>query len=167
MYLIGKDRGPNRFFNTKFRRRFRRRREKKDFVTAGFVDFTFTAFSDCASFFDQCTQKSEDEALRGLCVVPLFAVEGVPIVVHLYNPFVADEDIRVFLAWYCITVSEGEKIRGRFGIWNGKHRFLANLWVDPAVPGGTATPSGKLFHRPSPQFSITRASPSTAEDVER
>lgn len=166
MYLIGKDRGPNRFFNTKFRRRFRRRREKKDFVTAGFVDFTFTAFSDCASFFDQCTQKSEDEALRGLCVVPLFAVKEVPIVVHLYNPFVADEDIRVFLAWYCITVSEGEKVRGWFGIWNGKHRFLAKLWVDPAVPGGLLHPPGSFSIGPHRSYLHYPASPSTAEDVE-
>ncbi|KAK3567289.1 hypothetical protein QTP86_016304, partial [Hemibagrus guttatus] len=103
----------------------------QDFTSAGFLDVTFSAFSDCSSFFDQCSRLPEEESLRGLRLVPLFAMDEVPVTVHLYNPFVADEDIRAFLGRYCSSVAAGERIRGRFGIWNGKRRFLARLKVDP------------------------------------
>ncbi|TTZ20719.1 hypothetical protein Baya_16552 [Bagarius yarrelli] len=42
-------------------------------------------------FFDQCSRQPEEELLRGLRLVPLYAMREIPIVVHIYNPFVADE----------------------------------------------------------------------------
>ncbi|KAK3566631.1 hypothetical protein QTP86_001690 [Hemibagrus guttatus] len=116
----------------------------QDFTSAGFLDVTFSAFSDCSSFFDQCSRLPEEESLRGLRLVPLFAMDEVPVTVHLYNPFVADEDIRAFLGRYCSSVAAGERIRGRFGIWNGKRRFLARLKVDPSSPGGLLHPPGSF-----------------------
>ncbi|KAK3545367.1 hypothetical protein QTP70_005979 [Hemibagrus guttatus] len=116
----------------------------QDFTSAGFLDVTFSAFSDCSSFFDQCSRLPEEESLWGLRLVPLFAMDEVPVTVHLYNPFVADEDIRAFLGRYCSAVAAGERIRGRFGIWNGKRRFLARLKVDPSSPGGLLHPPGSF-----------------------
>lgn len=118
----------------------------QDFAGTGFLDITFAAFSDCSAFFDQCSRQSEEEVILGLRLVPLFAMDEVPLIVHMYNPFVTDEDIRAFLSRYCSSVSAGEKIRGRFGVWNGKRRFRVKLKVDPAAPGG-------LLHRPG-SFSI-------------
>ncbi|KAK3545191.1 hypothetical protein QTP70_001790 [Hemibagrus guttatus] len=69
-------------------------------------------------------------------------MDEVPITVHFYNPFVADEDIRIFLRRFCSSVSSGERVQGRFGIWNGKRRFLAKLRVDPSAPGGLLHPPG-------------------------
>ncbi|KAK3515977.1 hypothetical protein QTP86_004269 [Hemibagrus guttatus] len=114
----------------------------QDFTATGFMDVTFTAFADCSAFFDLCSRSPGEEVLRGLRLVPLFAMDEVPITVHLYNPFVADEDIRIFLQRFCSSVSSGERVRGRFGIWNGKRRFLAKLRVDPSAPGGLLHPPG-------------------------
>ncbi|KAK3566663.1 hypothetical protein QTP86_002377 [Hemibagrus guttatus] len=116
----------------------------QDFTSAGFLDVTFSAFSDCSFFFDQCSRLPEEESLRGLRLVPLFAMDEVPVTVHLYNPFVADEDIRAFLGRYCSSVAAGERIRGRFDIWNGKRRFLPRLKVDPSSPGGLLHPPGSF-----------------------
>ncbi|KAK3545197.1 hypothetical protein QTP70_001834 [Hemibagrus guttatus] len=118
----------------------------QDFNADGFLDVTFTAFADCSTFFDLCSRSPGEEVLRGLRLVPLFVMDEVPITVHLYNPFVTDEDIRIFLGQFCSSVSSGERVRGRFGIWNGKRRFLVKLRVDPSAPGG-------LLHLPG-GFSI-------------
>ncbi|KAK3545149.1 hypothetical protein QTP70_001571 [Hemibagrus guttatus] len=114
----------------------------QDFTATGFMDVIFTAFADCSAFFDLCSRSPGEEVLRGLRLVPLFAIDKVPIMVHLYNPFVADEDIRIFLQRFCSSVSSGERVRGRFRIWNGKRRFLAKLRVDPLAPGGLLHPPG-------------------------
>lgn len=99
--------------------------------------------------------------LQGLHFVPLFAMDEVPITVHMYNPFVADKDVQAFLSRYCSSVSAGVKMRGRFGIWNGKRRFLARLKVDPTAPGGLLHPPrsfaigpdrGYLYYPGQPQY---------------
>ncbi|KAK2863725.1 hypothetical protein Q7C36_002879 [Tachysurus vachellii] len=48
----------------------------------------------------QAGLQSEEEVIRGLRLVPLFVTDEVPLIVHMYNPFVADEDIRAFLSRY-------------------------------------------------------------------
>ncbi|KAK3545298.1 hypothetical protein QTP70_003372 [Hemibagrus guttatus] len=81
----------------------------QDFTAVGFLDVTFSPFSDCSAFFGKCSRRPEEEVLRGLRFVPLFAMDEVPVTVHIYNPYVADEDIRAFLGGYCASVSAGEK----------------------------------------------------------
>ncbi|GAA6111042.1 uncharacterized protein LOC124628187 [Tachysurus ichikawai] len=60
---------------------------------------------------------------------------------NLFYKWVADEDLRAFLSRYCTSVSSGEKLRGQFGIWNVKRRFLVRLKMDP-------TALGSLLHSP-------------------
>lgn len=114
------------------------------FMASGFLDVAFHTFSDCLACFDQCSRHPAEDVLRGLRLVPLFAMDEVLLTVHLYNPFVADEDIKAFLGRYCSSVSAGEKIRGQFGVWNRKRRLLVRLRVDPAVPGGLLHPQAVL-----------------------
>ncbi|KAK2863714.1 hypothetical protein Q7C36_002872 [Tachysurus vachellii] len=70
----------------------------QDFTASGFLEVSFNAFSDCSAFFGKCSRFPEEELLRGLSFIPLFAMDEVPIVVHMYNPWVVDEDIRAFLS---------------------------------------------------------------------
>ncbi|KAK3528771.1 hypothetical protein QTP70_011173 [Hemibagrus guttatus] len=58
----------------------------QDFTAAGFLDLTFSAFSDCSGFFGKCSRRPEEEVLRGLRFVPLFAMDEVLVTVHMYNP---------------------------------------------------------------------------------
>uniref|UniRef100_A0A8B9HZ66 Phorbol-ester/DAG-type domain-containing protein n=1 Tax=Astyanax mexicanus TaxID=7994 RepID=A0A8B9HZ66_ASTMX len=71
-----------------------------------------------------------EEVLRGLRLVPLFTMDKVPVMVHLYNPFLADEVIRAFLDHYCTSVSV----------------------VDPAGPGGLLHPPGSFTIGPHHGF---------------
>lgn len=124
----------------------------QDFAAAGFVDVTLTSYSDCTAFFAKCSKGTQEEVLRGLRAVPLFAMDEVPVTVHMYNPYVEDDVIRAFLGRYCSSVSAGEKVRGRFGIWNGKRRFLVRLRVDPAGTGGLLHPPGSFAIGPHRGF---------------
>ncbi|KAF7704224.1 hypothetical protein HF521_021296 [Silurus meridionalis] len=72
--------------------------------------------------------------------------------VHLYNSFVTVNDIRSFVGRYCSSVSVGEKICGRYGIWNGKGRYLVRLKVEPMVPGGLLHPPGSFAIGPHQGF---------------
>ncbi|MCI4389169.1 hypothetical protein PGIGA_G00094800 [Pangasianodon gigas] len=87
-----------------------------DFSSSDFLAITFAFFKDCSAFFDQCSWQAEVEVFCGLCLVPLFDMDKVPVTVHLYNPFVAEEDFEAFLGRYCSLVSAEERMLGRFGI---------------------------------------------------
>lgn len=113
----------------------------QDITSSGFLNVTFASFIDCSVFFDQCSEQPEEEVFCGLRFIPLRA--EVPVIVHLYNPFVADEGIAL-LARYCSSVSAEERVRGWFGIWNGKWQFLVRLRVDPAAAGDLLHPPGSL-----------------------
>lgn len=71
--------------------------------------------------------------LCGLWLVLLFAIDEVPVTVHVYNSFMVDEIIRAFLARYCSSVLVGEMLQGCFGFWRGKCRFLVRLQMNPAA----------------------------------
>uniref|UniRef100_A0A3B1IGK5 CCHC-type domain-containing protein n=1 Tax=Astyanax mexicanus TaxID=7994 RepID=A0A3B1IGK5_ASTMX len=124
----------------------------QDFSGAGFLDLTFFALADCTAFYERCSRLRDHERMRGIKVSPLFALEEVPITVHLYNPYVEDGLIRAFLGRYCSSVSAGEQLRGRFGIWNGKRKFQVRLRADPAVPGAYLHPPGSFAIGPHQGF---------------
>uniref|UniRef100_A0A3B1K1G4 CCHC-type domain-containing protein n=1 Tax=Astyanax mexicanus TaxID=7994 RepID=A0A3B1K1G4_ASTMX len=82
----------------------------------------------------------------------LVPMDEVPLTVHLYNPFMADEVVWAFLGRYCSSVSAAERLKGRFGIWTGQRRFLVRLRVDPAEPRGLLHPPGSFAIGPHRGF---------------
>lgn len=64
----------------------------------------------------------------------------MPVVVHMYNPFVSDEEIRTFLSLYCDFVSAGSKQTNVFGTFNGHRKFWVQQKRDPDGIGGVRRP---------------------------
>lgn len=95
----------------------------QDFSGAGFVDITFYLRSVCAGFYDHCCASVDLPDFLGLIPVPLFADEELPLTIHVYNPWVPDEEIVTFLLRYCSFVSAGVRVLDNFGIWCGRRRF--------------------------------------------
>lgn len=73
----------------------------QDFSSSGFMDLTFFQLRDCVPFFEEWEKKKDHRLLRGLHLHPAFAQDYLPLVIHLYNPFVEDGDVLTFLARYC------------------------------------------------------------------
>lgn len=117
----------------------------QDFASAGFMDLTFFQLSDCVAFNEAWGRKSGHPKLAGLKLIPAFAQDFLPLTVHMYNPFVEDGDVLTFLARYCDSVKGGERLKDRFGIWNGKRRYLVKLRADAGSPGGIVHPPGSFF----------------------
>ena len=80
-------------------------------------------------------EKKDHSTLEGLRLVPLFGRDSIPLVVHMYNPFVADRDIEVFLGRFCEESKGGTKLRDDLGVWTGKRRYIVKLREKPGSPG--------------------------------
>lgn len=104
-----------------------------DFSSACSVDITF---------LDKCSNSPGGSSFTGLRPNCLFALDEVAPILHMYCPFVAEEDIRAFLWWYCSSVSEGEKLSHCFGIWSGKLRVYG-----AAADGPFCSPDRSLVPR--------------------
>ena len=68
-------------------------------------------------------QNKEDPAMQGIALHLLYSNALHPLTVHLYNPFVREEDVLSFLLRYCVDVREGVKLKDKHGFWNGKRRY--------------------------------------------
>ncbi len=124
----------------------------QDFAASGFLDLTFFALKDCLSFFETWMKKEGHKLLEGLQLQPVFAQEFLPLTIHVYNPFVEDGDVFAFIARYCEAVKGGEHLKDRFGIWNGKRRYMVKLRLDSAVSGNVLYPPGSFSIGPNKGF---------------
>ncbi|MBN3280744.1 ZCHC3 protein, partial [Polyodon spathula] len=83
------------------------------------------------------------------------------ITVHMFNPYISDFDIELFLSRYCKTVSGGLPVRDKHGIWTGKRQFRVILKPDKSSSDGFKHPPanftigpnrGYLFYSGQPQY---------------
>ncbi|MBN3285520.1 ZCHC3 protein, partial [Polyodon spathula] len=66
--------------------------------------------------------------------------------VHMFNPYVSDYDVELFLSRYCSSVAGGVLLRDKNGIWTGKRQFRVDLKPDADGYDG--------FKHPPANFSI-------------
>ncbi len=84
--------------------------------------------------------------------MPGFTQDFLPLTIHVYNPFVEDGDVLAFIGQYCEAVRGGEHLSDRFGIWNGRRRYMVKLKLDPSVPGNVFHPPGSFSIGPNKGF---------------
>uniref|UniRef100_W5LWC8 CCHC-type domain-containing protein n=1 Tax=Lepisosteus oculatus TaxID=7918 RepID=W5LWC8_LEPOC len=81
-------------------------------------------------------------------VVPLihYDIEGIwakacqVITVHVYNPFVRNDDIFLFLSLYVDVVSDCTRVVDRLGVWTGRRQFAVILRPYPTSLDGFKHP---------------------------
>lgn len=123
----------------------------QDFPSAGFVDLTFVSPLKCSTFFEICSSNRDHPAIQFLRIIPLFRQVKVPLVVHMYNPWVAEQDVKTFLSRYCSYVSEGEALRDKYGIWSGKRKYRVTFKEDKDT-GAISYPPGSFAIGPHRGF---------------
>ncbi|MBN3323563.1 ZCHC3 protein, partial [Atractosteus spatula] len=68
------------------------------------------------------------------------------VIVHLYDPFIGDDDVMAFLLRYVSVMGQPEKIMDSRNIWTGKRKYRVLLRSDARGAGG--------FHHPPASFSL-------------
>lgn len=70
-------------------------------------EVSFFEMRSCLDFLEQWRLKEGEDMLRGLRVIPCFQRGFVPLIVRMFNPFVPNEDVELFLARRCEAVRGG------------------------------------------------------------
>lgn len=63
-------------------------------------------------------------------IEPLFDTEKRHVVVHLYNPYLEQEVVRIFLLKFCSYVDNGVKIKNNYGIFRSKIKLKVTFKKD-------------------------------------
>lgn len=106
------------------------------FEKLGVFEVVLRSVTACVSALRSLRENKEDEALRGVT----FEVCGIKfcVIIQMYNAYVLEEDLVLFLKRYCFEVSKGVKLNDKYGLWTGKWRFHVQLLRE--VDGGRGLP---------------------------
>lgn len=110
------------------------------FPSSGFYDVTFWTKADMQTCWMRQAEKAEDPVLEGLTFLCSETKQRIPLMVHMYNPFAREDEIRTFLLLYCDFVSAGAKQTNIFGTFNGHRKFWVQFKRDLAGIGGVRHP---------------------------
>lgn len=107
------------------------------FPRMGFYDVTFTLEDGLCTCFARSQEKADNPLLEGASFIVAKTRQRTPVTVHMYNPFVRDEEIQAFLKRYCSYVSFGERIKNCIGT---QRKFWVEFLPDRTGVGGVANP---------------------------
>ncbi|MBN3314336.1 ZCHC3 protein, partial [Atractosteus spatula] len=92
------------------------------------------------------TDKKKDNFLRDYEVLGCYNDNFRVVIVHLYDPFLGDDDVTAFLLRHVSVMGQPEKIMDSCNIWTGKRKYRVLLRSDARGAGG--------FHHPPASFSL-------------
>uniref|UniRef100_A0A8C4TGD6 CCHC-type domain-containing protein n=1 Tax=Erpetoichthys calabaricus TaxID=27687 RepID=A0A8C4TGD6_ERPCA len=105
-----------------------------------FVDVTFATGEIFRSIWVKIRAQQDTYPLAYFELQCLWRKETKVVTVHVFNPFVEEEDIVTFLSYYCESVSSLRWIRDCYGIWTGKRQFKVTLKEDRNSADGLRHP---------------------------
>lgn len=108
--------------------------------TTEMYDVTFRKKEDLQTCMLPKGKKEGDKVLEGIIFLSSETKVRVPIAVHMYNPFVQDEEIPAFLFRYCKSVSAGVKLMNVLDIFNGQCKLWVIFRADREGLGGVRHP---------------------------
>ncbi|MBN3314755.1 ZCHC3 protein, partial [Atractosteus spatula] len=108
-----------------------------------------------------CAAKMETHWLKDFEVLGLATDNTRSVIVHMYDPFVDEDDVTAFLEAHTESVERPRRINGRFGYWTGKFQYTVTLKANTNYEGGYSHPPalfslgssrGYLYYRDQPPF---------------
>lgn len=108
-----------------------------------------------------CKEKAELAPFSSFRVEPLCKRNIRIITVHVYNPYVGDEAVAMFLSRYGMVDKTAKYLKDSYGIWSGRRQFRVHLGDDPDSSDGLQHPPayfsigadrGFLFYSGQPSF---------------
>lgn len=106
-------------------------------------EITFQDISAYRKFAEDWRLKTDNELLKSLKMTPLCQRGYLPVVVRLYNAFIPDADVQLYLERHAEAVRGGTWLYDEGGFWTVKRRYAVKLKEDPRHPGS-------VIHLPGP-----------------
>lgn len=116
----------------------------QDFPATGTYDVSFHSEDVCLRADEVYRGKCETGIWEDVELEPLFDAEKRDVVVHLYNPFLEQEVVRIYLSKFCTEIDGGVKIRNQYGMYRSKIKFKVKFSTD----------NKGVYTLPPPFFSI-------------
>ncbi|MBN3314465.1 ZCHC3 protein, partial [Atractosteus spatula] len=96
---------------------------------------------------------------KNFVIEPLFARELRPLTVHMFNPFVQEAEIVIFLKRFVDIQGSGIKVIDSQNYWTGKRRFMVRLKTNESVEGGFIHPPASFSIGPNRGFLVYPGQP--------
>ncbi|MBN3314846.1 ZCHC3 protein, partial [Atractosteus spatula] len=117
----------------------------QDFVGSGTMDLTLISESVCRKVWEKVLACKDSEPLNLFFIEPLFERELKPLYVHVYNPFIPEEEIAFLLKRFVDIQGAGQKILDPGGYWTCKRRYLVRFRACAASEGGVVHPPPNFY----------------------
>lgn len=118
------------------------------FLNAGLFDVTFFRRKALETCLAWRVEKANDPISEGVKYLSSESWMWVPLIVHMYNPFVETCDVQVFLQRYRETASgERTKVYNVYGTFNGQRKFWVTSKMDEEEIGGIYHPLSPFYRQ--------------------
>lgn len=126
----------------------------------GIFVLTLGTVGACRTLYDRLKTNQGNPVLDRMKFIMLYEIE-TPVVVHIFNPFVSNADIILFLSKYCTEVRFSHGVRNCCNLWSGKRKFFVQWKRDAESVGGQVHPPssftlgkdrGYLFYPDMPRY---------------
>lgn len=91
----------------------------------GVYDLTMRTGEGLVKVVDDLNANLREPALKG--VTYDVCTSRYLVIVQMYNPYVEEEDVSLFLKRFCSSVSKGLKVSDNYGLWTGKWKFFVQF----------------------------------------
>lgn len=124
-------------------------------------DVTFVTNASCERVIEESRRLVGTKPLSGFEVISLDRPNFRIITIHLYNPYVPDQAVAVFLGRYAEILTAPRMLNDSLGFWTGKRQYQVLLNEDAGGFEGYAHPPaffsigadrGYLFYSRQPPF---------------
>ncbi|MBN3313979.1 ZCHC3 protein, partial [Atractosteus spatula] len=87
----------------------------------------------------------DKKPLSDYVVEPLFVRENRPLTVHMFNPYVPEEDVEIFLRRFVDITAKSTKVIDRNRYWTGKRKYFVRLRTISAQEDGFLHPPATFY----------------------
>ncbi|KAK6454125.1 zinc finger CCHC domain-containing protein 3-like [Huso huso] len=99
----------------------------RDFPLRSTYEVTFMGDYLCQEAWNKCLESKDVSPISNFRVEPLFASRVRTVTVCMQNPYVKEQDIRLFLRKYCDVLGVGQKEMDYDEMWNGNRKYTVRF----------------------------------------
>ncbi|MBN3323669.1 ZCHC3 protein, partial [Atractosteus spatula] len=112
----------------------------QDYCDRGIFELTLVSSELCFELWRKILERKGEAPLSLFRVTPMFAGSLRKMTVFVFDPFVSEEDIEVFLNEFVLLQGKGERELDSEGVWTGRRVYWMRLRFGGTEEGGVLHP---------------------------